>query len=399
MVQYSQKYVRGSPGLREDKLSLDSGLRNKRFSFVTTGFLSTHVAAPAANVGGTWRCVRQSDAPDTMVMGGPWVTFGSASVPGAVTTGWRMGRLPFPSTLCVSMYIAALNPGLRVKFLAKGLDQFGRPMTEESPWVPLYDQDLTLHGFPAVPADIHVPRIFMSRVFSEVTSFSYRLDGVAPASIQVNVGQHFTFDSHRVSAHAAAAGGLVTLEQFYFPHNQGIGTGMLLSQERGLPTARYPEIRAMVWNGTAGPGNVAQLMPHTTPGLSTGAGIYMGFTGVEHYYKHPLMPNGTSLDQELLTFLALGGSGVNLGPGVRYSEWEADPFKFRVDSIPSIAGSAFTVKSLAETDFFFYDNSDPLSGGGAGKYLNPKTLYWSVEVSTLIGGPGPRINTSDRVNS
>jgi len=133
MVRITPQNVRGGPGFGEQRLAIDSGLRSRRFSFVTSGFRSDQVASGAApsNIGGSWRCVRQSDSADSWVSGGPWVTFGSSAIPGAITTGWRYGRLPFPSTLCVSMNIAAMAASTRVKFLAKGLDQFGRPLTEE----------------------------------------------------------------------------------------------------------------------------------------------------------------------------------------------------------------------------------------------------------------------------
>lgn len=383
MVQYNPKYVRGAPGVSERLLALDSGLRSGRMSFVTTGFASGH-STTTAN-GGSWRCIRQGSAP--WVAGDTWKTYGSAAS-GADTTGWRYGKLPFPSTLCVSLLIQGTTAGCSVQFMAKGLDQFGRPMTETTPVIPIYRQDLTLAGAPTVQPDFHTARFFMARVFSEVNTFSYRVYGTAPTALEVNVGQHFLFNAQLASTVVAPSP--THIEQFYFPANVGIGVGRLLAQERGVPSSRYPEIRVTAWDGQQGPDHMVQFLPHTTPSTpSTPGGILMGFTPRSEWVPG----SGVTTDQDVNVQLA--------GGGCLYSQFDQDPFKFRVDHSPAtLAGTypftgANPVAAIDGTTFSLYTSVTL----GTDKFNNPKTLHWNVEVFTQLGALSPRMDVSARVNS
>lgn len=410
MVRINPKNMRGGPGMSERLLAQDSGLRSRRFSFVTTGFRSDH--ATNANVGGMWRNVRQSDAPDTWSTSGAEKTYGNPSIqPTVDSTGWRASKLPFPSTLCVSMLFLGMGASPRVQFIVSGLDQFGMPMTETSPVVPLFVQDGTVIGSPFVPFVYITARVFMSRVFSEVHSFTYKTWGTAPAAFQINLGQHFTFNSqlaYSVSSVDGAHLDKLHLEQFYFPANQGIGTGALLAQERGTVTSRFPEIRAHISNFTAGPQNVAVLNGYEdvalyddetliTPGTYyTKGGIYMGFTPVSEFRT---VIGTSSKNQDLLT--------LNAGAPTPYTDWQSEPLKFRVDHCNydnATSTAAFqnpqrlhVVPALdASTNFSFYTNPTQTVWG---QFVNPRTLLWNVEVFTLAGTRAPAAAVSDRVNS
>ena len=384
MVQYNQKYVRGAPGVNERLLALDSGVRSRRFSCVTTGFRSIHTNA--ADLGGAWRCIRQGSAP--WVAGDTWKTYGSL-VTGADTTGWRYGKLPFPSTLCVSLLIQGmtLDGTNKIQLMAKGLDQFGRPMTETTPLISLVRTNGPLIGLPSVTPLFQTKRIFMSRVFSEVETISYRVYGTAPVGLEVNVGQHFTFNSLLAASLVGAAPGAEHFESFYFPANQGIGVGTLLAQERGTAASRYPEIRVTAWDGQDGPDHMVQLLPHTTGGAQNG-GIYMGFTDRSHWLFHV----GLTADQDFMD-TAAGGSA-------RYSQFDTEPLKFRIEHSPASSVGTNTliqsnITSMDGSNFLFYT---PVTVGQE-KFNNPKTIHWSVEAFTQLGALSPRMYTSDRVNS
>ena len=390
MVQYNQKYVRGAPGVNERLLALDSGLRSRRFSCVTTGFRSNHTSG--LNLGGAWRCIRQGSAP--WVAGDTWKTYGSL-VTGADTTGWRYGKLPFPSTLCVSLLFNGMTADgtNKIQLMAKGLDQFGRPMTETTPLISLHKSTGALLSLPTVPAPFQTARIFMSRVFSEVETISYRVYGTAPVPpgagdpFEFNVGQHFTFNSLLATSIVGAAPGSEHFESFYFPANQGIGVGTLLAQERGTAASRYPEIRVTAWDGQAGPDHMVQLLPHTTGGAQNG-GIYMGFTDRTHWLFHV----GLTADQDFMDAAAVGSA--------RYSQFDTEPLKFRIEHSPasSLGTNALIQNNITSMDagnFLFYT---PVTVGEE-KFNNPKTIHWSVEAFTQLGALSPRMYTSDRVNS
>lgn len=383
MVQYNPKYVRGAPGVNERLLALDSGLRASSMSFVTSGFLTTHESNTGGTIGGSWRCIRQGAAP--WVAGDTWKTYGS-SASGADTTGWRYGKLPFPSTICVSAIAVLLGGNKQIQIMVKGLDQFGRPMTETSPLIGLYQQNFNTIGLGATVPVTQTMRIYLSRVFSEVTTISYRVYGAAPGAFELNVGQHFTFNSVLAASAANVTPGLEHLEQFYFPANQGIGVGRLLAQERGTVSSRYPEIRVLAWDGQQGPNHTVQVLPHSTEGAAIG-GIFMGYTDQTHWRFHA----GLTADQDLLDTLA-GGSA-------RYSGFDNEPLKFRIDHSPASAVGtntfvALNVNALDASAFLFYD---PAVSGT--KFNNPKTIHWSVGVFTQLGALSPRMDVSERVNS
>lgn len=424
MVRITPQNVRGGPGFGEQRLAIDSGLRSRRFSFVTSGFRSDHqVSNPGSsgnptNIGGSWRCIRQADGIDAFTSDADWRTLGSADVPGATTTGWRTNRMPFPSTVCVSILFAGLNAAntLKVQLMVKGKDQFGRPLTEVSPWIPIHRQDMVLFNvaYSGFFADYQTARIFMARVFSEVSSVSYRSTGAAPGAASVNVGQHFTFNSQLTQAMVADP--IVSLnfshiEQFYFPANQGIGIGTVLAQESGTTVNRFPELRVTVWNGSAGPQNIAYLRGYedialwddetvNTPGTYyTRGGLYMGFTPINQWV--PLI-GASSKDQDLIT--------LQTGSPVPYSSWDPEPLKFRVDhsNIADNTASAAARQSFQRlhqvfasddsTPFEFYDPND-WDPNTSTKFINPKTLHWSVEVFTLAGAKTPTMSQSAPVRS
>lgn len=394
MVQYNQKYVRGAPGVNERLLALDSGLRSRRFSFVTTGFRSDHTNA--SDLGGAWRCIRQGVAP--WVAGDTWKVYGSL-VSGADTTGWRYGKLPFPSTLCVSLLLNGMSGDgtNKIQLRATGLDQFGRPMTETTPLISLHKSTGAILTLPDVPAPFQTQRIFMSRVFSEVNTIAYRVYGTAPSPylgvgdpMEFNVGQHFTFNSLLATSIVGAAPGGEHFENFYFPANQGIGVGSLLAQERGTAASRYPEIRVTAWDGQAGPDHNVQVLPHTTGGAQNG-GIYMGFTDQTHWLFHAGIP-GFTADMDRMDYAASGSA--------RYSQFDTEPFKFRVEHSPATTAGTNTliqvnITSMDSSNFLFYT---PVTAGQE-KFNNPKTIHWNVEAFTQLGALSPRMYTSDRVNS
>jgi hypothetical protein len=238
----SETSVGGGVGLREENLHVGSGLRVETMSPLV-GSLLNGISLIALPLGG----------------GG-----------GAAVTTWQQtgfsGRLVWPSTPVVYQSAApAVNKRARVR--VHGIDQFGVPISETSPWV--------THGA------VLITRCYpLSKVFAEVTQLEWQSEGYDAATDLISLGTENTFDPINSGDNTVAP---LTARDWIHEENLGLGTTIRVSPYGD----EDPVIgRVMGYNWTQGVGaSIERFRPATDP--SPVAGFVVGhsepgFEGCAH---------------------------------------------------------------------------------------------------------------------
>lgn len=344
-----KNWTQGVPGSSEAQQGGASAGRIRTFSVVSTG-------APSANTTATFNSDRCVFGATGIAMTWPTAT-DEWGIVDKSTSGWRHEKLPFPCTPCISVLTQGTITSKTLRFRVTGLGQFGEQVQEVTPIITISSGGGTYN--------FH--RIWMSRVFSTITSVEYQTTGTAPTANFVYCGQYFTWDM-TLSASNIDIGNSIN-GRYYFPYNQGIGTQIRLSGERGSLGSRHPEVVSFTLRTpSGGVAGTAQILP--LGDIADVAGFTMGY----------------SLAADM------GSSATDTLTGITSAEWDGDQNKitlFTASKLANYAGAAGRIKWWDGTSADAYTQTDT-----AGKIDNPITLIYDLEFRSRRGAQTRKVTLS-----